>query len=1108
MGPARKSRNPNKRYSSVNEASPVKESENSGRSSLRKRKISDMLGPQWSKEELSRFYEAYRKYNRNWKKIAAAVKHRSVEMVEALFTMNKAYLSLPEGTASVRGLEAMMQDYYSNLASDSDQESNDGVGTSRKPQKRVRGKSQPNNSKTFENDFVSDSPTATPYGFQSMLKKKRTGVTRKRTPRVPIAYENGNGKRLSSPAGQGAKLETATNDDDVTHEIVIALAEASQLGGSPQVSQTPSRRTESVMSSPARNRERKKMTRAKHVDSDIDEEELEVSMEADTGQISRRKGYLKRNVHASSRGKRFDGKKTNVDDTGDNQFDDTLESCSGTEGKRFVTSSFKPSSQGPRKRLKRTPLPKRDEDSSFDALQTLADLCFKAPQEVTEDESTVQIKDEGDHVDEIESFVNKPAALQRDKHRPLGQKTKSDKSVVAKPELFSNKMFKPGKALNSDVNIVPEVEQENYLSKSTRRRPKPVGPKIKKFEAQHPSGDVIEPQDDETNAGKLSRSKRSSQTASPKLTKNAEHSSNTDLRREGSDSAQSAVQVPLPNQTSSPSKVRSKRKTDLKKTDVPKDLKVAEKLLNDRAIGPVASPDDTACSLKKKLSNCLSNHLLRRWCTYEWFYNAIDYPWFAKREFVEYLEHVGLGHIPRLTRVEWGVIRSSLGKPRRFSQQFLKEEKEKLNRYRDSVRTHYTELREGVRDGLPTDLSRPLSVGQHVIAIHPKSREIHDGSVLTVDHSRCRVQFDRPDLGVEFVTDIDCMPFNPMENMPTLLARQFDVDKFFENFNELRMNEQAKDYMKILPSDNLENINGLSHLSPSTFHLKQTKASEDANLQARVGTRQTLIYHPMPYPQPATTAQVQAKEADVQALAKLNRSLDKKEALVSELKRLNDDVVENSSLKESESFKKQYAAVLVQLHDANEQVNSALISLRQRNTYPGTTSLWLRPIGDPSPTLNSLDRSICESNDSRSQVNEIIESSRRKARTMVDVAMQAMSSYKVKEHTKIEEAIDYVNEQLPLDDSSISAAPETDAKVAADKNEAPVPSELISQCVATLLMIQKCTERQFPPADVAQILDSAVTNLKPCCPQNLPVYTEIQKCMGMVKNQILALIPT
>lgn len=55
---------------------------------------------------------------------------------------------------------------------------------------------------------------------------------------------------------------------------------------------------------------------------------------------------------------------------------------------------------------------------------------------------------------------------------------------------------------------------------------------------------------------------------------------------------------------------------------------------------------------------------------------------------------------------------------------------------------------------------------------------------------------------------------------------------------------------------------------------------------------------------------------------------------------------------------------------------------------------------------------------------------------------------------------------------------------------------------------QKCTERQFPPSDVAQVLDSAVTSLKPCCSQNLPIYADIQKCMGIIRNQILALIPT
>ena len=69
------------------------------------------------------------------------------------------------------------------------------------------------------------------------------------------------------------------------------------------------------------------------------------------------------------------------------------------------------------------------------------------------------------------------------------------------------------------------------------------------------------------------------------------------------------------------------------------------------------STDLNVFVVQGKLLNCLSSPLLRRWCIFEWFYSAIDYPWFAKSEFVEYLDHVGLGHIPRLTRVEWGVIR-------------------------------------------------------------------------------------------------------------------------------------------------------------------------------------------------------------------------------------------------------------------------------------------------------------------------------------------------------------------------------------------------------------------------------------------------------------------
>lgn len=37
---------------------------------FQKRKFADLLGPQWSKDEVEQFYEAYRKYGKDWKKVS------------------------------------------------------------------------------------------------------------------------------------------------------------------------------------------------------------------------------------------------------------------------------------------------------------------------------------------------------------------------------------------------------------------------------------------------------------------------------------------------------------------------------------------------------------------------------------------------------------------------------------------------------------------------------------------------------------------------------------------------------------------------------------------------------------------------------------------------------------------------------------------------------------------------------------------------------------------------------------------------------------------------------------------------------------------------------
>ncbi|GMJ02051.1 ARABIDOPSIS THALIANA ALWAYS EARLY 3, ALWAYS EARLY 3 [Hibiscus trionum] len=1175
MAPSRKSKSVNKKFS-YEVASSKDGDSSSKRSGKRKRKLSDMLGPQWTKEELERFYETYRKYGKDWKKVATMIHNRSVEMVEALYTMNRAYLSLPEGTASVVGLIAMMTDHYSVMGgSESEQESNEGMGVSRKPHKRSRGKLRDQPSKSLDNplpDLLQFHSSAS--SCMSLLKRKRSEsrprAVGKRTPRVPISFshDKNKGERYFSPIRQGMKLKADSVDDDVAHEVALALTEASQRGGSPQVSRTPNRKAETA--SPVINSERmnadSETTSAKIHGCDVDKEACELSLGSTEADDARDKNDSRiiegtGTVEVQQKGKRYLRRKPEVEESVNDHLEDTKEACSGTEeGQQLCdfkgkfdaevadSKTSRASIKGPRKRSKKVLF--EVEDTSFDALQTLADLSLMMPETAPDTESSVQFKEEKNEVEKTKLKGNHPVP---------GAKGNASKTS------------RYGKLFGHDVRSIPEAKEETHLGsvgmRKRRQKSSPYKLQIPKdvndSDSQLGESPNIEASDEVKNL--LSKGKRSNNIGHPKQGKSLrppEHaSSSTDQGRDLNNSALSTIQVSSANQVDLPTKVTSKRKMDARKPAIRKDIKSSYNTVKGKIRKPVKLFRNRALSLKENFCNFLNSYLSRRWCIFEWFYSTIDYPWFAKREFVEYLDHVGLGHIPRLTRVEWGAIRSSLGKPRRFSEQFLKEEREKLNQYRESVRRHYAELRAGIGEGLPTDLAQPLSVGQRVIAIHPKTWEIQDGSVLVVDYSRYRIQFDSPELGVEFVTDIDCMPLNPLENLPASLLRQnAAIRKFVENYNELKMNGQSKENkmeenIKFMQCDNLENANSPSRTSPSTFgvgNLSQPVKAESSspNLQLKIGPTGTVYSQQAMNSQPSALSMVQAREADVEALSQLTRALDKKEAVVSELRRMNDEVLENQKvgdnyIKDSDSFKKQYAAVLLQLNEVNEQVSSALLCLRQRNTYQGTSpGKLLKPlakIGEQGSQLSSFDHVMLHVQESVSHVAEIVESSRRKARSMVDAAMQAMSSLRKggKSIERIEEAIDFVNNQLSLDEFSVPAPrsaaptdsvfpksrsirshdllsypsatshiPETKLQNLSDQDELRIPSDLISHCVATLLMIQKCTERQFPPGDVAEVLDSAVTSLKPFCSQNLPIYTEIQKCMGMIRNQILALVPT
>ncbi|KAG2579694.1 hypothetical protein PVAP13_6NG262300 [Panicum virgatum] len=1115
MASARKVRNANKRFAKINDDWKTEDTASVPKSKVRKKKLSDMLGSQWSREELERFYGAYRKYGKDWRKIAGAIRDRTSDMVEALYNMNKAYLSLPEGTATAAGLIAMMTDHYNILdGSNSDHESNDLPKTSRKPQKRGHAKFQ-SVSKTSDihyPDQLQSQPASSSYGCLSLLKKKRSEdlfvgnrprAVGKRTPRVPVASMYHRDDR-GAPNRQ-AKPDSNNGDDEGAHVAALALAEVYQSGGSPQVSQTPGRSGDHMFLSPIKSNDRKnvdsEMGSSKlhgfQLDADYPEASLG-SREAETGDYTKGSSYLMTNkgfpsVKPQKKVKRSQKRRKKAARKTGDQYEYDREACSGTEeghsGRKakeepeLETLGRKTAWPSSTSNKRSRQLFFDDESSALDALHTLADLSVNIlqPSSVVESESSAQIKDENKDNDS-DGKPSMPAAVsvyeQKDNSKSIAKKLKRQ-SEIASTDMVTRKKAKHSKDPHHDGST-SEVKQQGCT----------CGVKTEKKKRKSSMGKVLK---DEKNilkdVVKTEVSAEEGKTSSNKET---------------------TTQGEMTPQADLTSKVKSRRKLGIQKS-LSQECKPTEGA-GDSGSEKLSYSLSNIIDVKDKLSHCLSSRLLRRWCMFEWFYSAIDYPWFAKSEFVEYLNHVKLGHVPRLTRVEWGVIRSSLGKPRRLSKQFLREEREKLSQYRDSVRQHYAELRSGIREGLPTDLARPLAVGQRVIACHPRTRELHDGNVLTVDHNRCRVQFDRPELGVEFVMDIDCMPLHPLENFPESLRPQNIVNEYYS-----RLSEANEDQMKELGTGGLTGFTSNLNSADATFHIppghpittlmKQAKAKATVN-EVTAATQQAM------YNQPSTLSQIQEREADIRALAELSRALDKKEALLVELRHMNEEVSgkqkDGDIIRDLEHFRKQYAMVLVQLRDSNDQVAAALLSLRQRNTYHGNAvqsypksmenGMAFAGASDPYNLFGYINP------ESGSQVIEVIETSKSRAKMMVNVAIQAMC--KVSEGDNVFAKIGQSN-ALHQDNGTPAPPINSNSRLPNGcDSDGQFPTELISSCVAMMLMIKNCTDKQYHPAEVAHILDSALSGLQPRSSQNIPIFREIEMCMGIIKNQMLALIPT
>ncbi len=152
-------------------------------------------------------------------------------------------------------------------------------------------------------------------------------------------------------------------------------------------------------------------------------------------------------------------------------------------------------------------------------------------------------------------------------------------------------------------------------------------------------------------------------------------------------------------------------------------------------------------------------------------------------------------------------------------------------------------------------------VGQRVLAIHPKTRELRTASLLTSDVRQYHAQFDRPELGVCVISDTQLIPISG---------------------NEYYL--PPPDPMATLQLNNLRNLY-LQNKFQSLF----TRSSSGCDFPQKLEEEMNFI----PF------EQTSFNEENRKALAMLILLFERKNALIEDLKKLNDAFERNPIYTES-----------------------------------------------------------------------------------------------------------------------------------------------------------------------------------------------------------------
>lgn len=209
-----------------------------------------------------------------------------------------------------------------------------------------------------------------------------------------------------------------------------------------------------------------------------------------------------------------------------------------------------------------------------------------------------------------------------------------------------------------------------------------------------------------------------------------------------------------------PAKLRGKAQVVTSGVIVSNSARVPVQVLNDDDEQTATATLPNVEQASQKLYKAIQISKMRQFCVCEWFYPSIDFFYYEKSEFLEFAK-ITLPELPInefMKKRDWNYIRGKLGKPRRLSQAYLSEEKQKMHTFRQAVRLYYKlHIYKAEADSLDADddsdatkrnlefdmlsilddydIPAPLQPGEKVLIRSLDGNHIYSGTVLDTRHN-------------------------------------------------------------------------------------------------------------------------------------------------------------------------------------------------------------------------------------------------------------------------------------------------------------------------------------------------------------------------------------